>query len=169
MPDDTDGLDRELRSRFARLREEERLMAGSSRVAARRSAERPRSPDRRRYRIPATLAAAAVIVVAVLSLVDRQSPATRIVLERATGNWTSALEPSSLGIGSASRIPLQLAWATPTDVLLDTPGRALLRDIPSIGLSSLGTLIGSPPRRPDRGRTSADTVPSRAATPRSPT
>ena len=166
MPDDMDG---ELRARFARLREEERTAARASRLATRALTGRPRHPARRPYRVAATLAAAAAIVVAVLSVADRESSAPREAMEQATlPEWTSALEPLSLALGSARRTPLQLAWRTPTDVLLDTPGRELLRDIPSLGVSSLGSLAGSAPRRRDHARPSADSTPSRA-TPRSPT
>ena len=167
MPDETE---RELRERFTRLRDEERALAGAFRVAAPGLAGRRPSPRRRQYQLGAALAAAAAIVVTVLSLPDRQSPATTTAAEPAAGqDFPVAMSPVSFALGSARQTPLQLAWRTPTDVLLDTPGRDLLRDIPSLGVSGYGTPAGSSQRRAERARPSADSTSSRAATPRSPT
>lgn len=165
MPDDSD---RELRARFARLRTEEGEASGAFRVPGR--AEPRREPRRLPYRLPATLAAAAVIVVAALSLVDRESRAPRSDVEHRAGPLPSlAMDPPAFVSGSVRRIPLQLAWRTPTDVLLDTPGSELLRDLPSLGVSILGDLHAPAPPRPARDRPSADSTSSRANTSRSST
>ena len=167
MPDDMDHTDRELRARFERLREEERASAGVFKPATDGLPQRRPASGRRPLRVAATLAAAAAILVAVLALPDRESPATPQATEHAAARSpTAAVEPVSFSLGSLRRTPLQLAWRTPTDVLLETPGRALLRDIPRFGVS--GWLAGSA-ARPHRARPSADSTTSRVANPGSPT
>ena len=167
MPDE---MDRDIRERFARLRGEERASAGAFRVAARGLAGQRLSPRRRQYRLGAALAAAAAIVVAVLWLADGQSPATPEAAERAAvQDFSVVMGPLSFDDGGARRTPLQLAWRTPTDALLDTPGRELLRDLPNLDVSSYGTLTGLATRHPKRARPAADSTSSRVATPRSPT
>ena len=169
MPDDMDHTDRELRERFARLREEERASAGAFGAATRGLGQRRPGYGRWRLRIAAPLAAAAAILVAVLALPDRPSRATPEPIGHATArSRAGAIEPVSFSLGSLRRTPLQLAWRTPTDVLLETPGRALLRDIPRLGVSSLSWLVGSV-ARPHRARPSADSTTSRVANPGSPT
>lgn len=168
MPDDMDHTDRELRARFERLREEERASAGAFGAATRGLGQR-RPLHGRRLRIAATLAAAAAILVAVLALPDRPSRAIPEPIGHATAqSRPGAIEPLSFALGSVRRTPLQLAWRTPTDVLLETPGRALLRDIPRLGVSSLSWLAGSA-ARPHRAQPSADSTTPRVANPGSST
>ena len=123
-PDDHDA---DLRSRFSQLRDEDRAAAGR---APRRASLRAGHARVRPRTIGATLGIAAAILVAVLVL-DRRRPPDRETVP-------IGLSPASLGIGSVPRAPLQLAWRTPSDVLLDMPGSDLLHEVPDLGLSSLG-------------------------------
>jgi hypothetical protein len=66
---------------------------------------------------PLVLAAAAVVVIAALSL--------------AYGRSTT---PSTT-------TPAIVTWRAPTDVLLQTPGRELLADMPALGASVLDKMI----------------------------
>lgn len=168
MPDDAD---RELRAHFARLRAEEAEASGASRVPRRARASRRPESRRRRSRVPATFAAAAAIVVAALALADRASRPPRTDVEHPVGSFPSLLGDASFASGDLRRIPLQLAWRTPTDVLLETPGRELLRDLPGLGVSSFGDFDAPSPasQPPPRKRPPPDSAPSRSANSRSST
>src|SRR5687768_4223878 len=105
--------DHELRELFSRMRDEDRAYLPpfkSATVAPARS--------RRLLQVAVLGAAAAAVVVAALTLSDyRRSAAererTRTELQR--------------------RVFAGTAWATPTDFLLDTPTRGLLRTVPTFG------------------------------------
>lgn len=167
MPDDAD---RELRAHFARLRAEEAESSGVFRVPHRARAGRPES-RRRNYRLPATLAAAAAIVVVALSLADRASRPPRDDVNQPVAPFPSQVRDAPFASGDLGRIPLQLAWRTPTDVLLETPGRELLRDLPRLGVSSFGNFDApSPaPEPPPRKRPHPDSATPRSAISRSST
>jgi hypothetical protein len=140
-PDDHDA---ELRSRFSRVRDEDRVAAGRYRAPSRRESGSIRP---RRLGVIVTFGIAAGILAAVL-VFDRQRSAER----QTPPDAGLVMSTASLGIGGVPRAPLQLAWRTPTDVLLDTPGRELLRDVPDLGLSSLGAVGGSGPDSAKRAR-----------------
>ena len=99
--------DRDLRERFASLREADRTRAPSFEHLLRRSRRDSRSGTRL---VAAGLVAALVVAVSLLlSTRDRAVPA-----------------------GGAT-IPSIASWRAPTDFLLATPGRDLLRTVPDIG------------------------------------
>jgi hypothetical protein len=114
-----DDTDRDLRESFAHLREDERPGAGSFRVPVRaaRHAKRPRA-------LPLVVSAAAVVLVVVLRVLngrdDRPLP---------------------------HRVLPLTSWEAPTDFLLETPGRELLRAIPPIG-QMRGWELGEPAAEP---------------------
>lgn len=124
-----DDHDTELRAHFSRLRDEDRATAGRYRAPS-----RPPHGIVQSHRVIATLGVAAGILVAALVLDPRRPPE-----QNDAPAVPVMLSPLTLGIGSVPRVPLQLAWRTPTDVLLDTPGSALLREVPDLGVSSLGS------------------------------
>jgi hypothetical protein len=97
--------DRDLRELFARLRQEDRAGAPSFRAPAPREAPRWMRASR--------LAAAAAIVL--LALVLGRPDRTRH-------------RPSHYVVD-----PGAIVWRSPTDFLLVTPGRELLRTVPAVG------------------------------------
>lgn len=166
MPDDPD---RELRTHFDRLRAEEAGSSGAFRAPDRARAGRPES-RRRNYRLPATLASAATIVVVALALADRASRSARNDVNRPVPPFPSLVGDAPFASGDLGFIPLQLAWRTPTDVLLETPGHELLSDVPRLGVSSFGDLDPPPaPQPPARARPHADSAEPRSAISRSST
>ena len=114
-----DDTDRELRDAFARLRADERPGAGSFRVPVRATRRaRPRAL------VPLLLSSLALVSVVVL----------RSLGERADQPLPQRLPPAS-------------SWEAPTDFLLETPGRELLRTIPPIG-QLRGWELGKPAAEP---------------------
>lgn len=114
--------DNEIRQRFAQLREADQERSPSfaqtfGRVRARRSR---RATLRLR---PVVLGAAAVIVMAAISL---------------------AYSRSRSHSAAASSIA---TWRAPTDVLLQTPASELLGEMPALGASVLDTMIPKPSNR----------------------
>jgi hypothetical protein len=114
-----DDSDRELRESFARLREDERPGAGSFRVPVR--AARSARP---RLLVPLLLSSVALMSVVVL----------RALSERVDRSPPRPVPPVS-------------SWEAPTDFLLETPGRDLLRAIPPIG-QLRGWELGKPVAEP---------------------
>ena len=108
--------DNELRRRFTELREADRnRIPGFARTYG--DARARRSGRTMRGLRPLVLAAAAVVVIAALSL--------------AYGRSTT---PSTTA-------PAIATWRPPTDVLLQTPGSELLGDMPALGASVLDKMI----------------------------
>ena len=126
------GDDRDLRALFARLREEDRARVPSF---------RPPQPGKvpRRRSVGRVLVAAAVILIAlVLAWPDRRPP-------------TIAGQVVDLGV---------VAWQSPTDFLLITPGSELLRTVPAVGSPDDCTPIDLPSRSPAPESTRAQRTPS---------
>ena len=111
--------DDELRRRFAELREADRNRTpGFARTYGDARARRSRRATRGLR--PLVLAAAAVVVIAALSLAYGRSV-------------------------SQSEAPTAIAtWRPPTDVLLQTPGSELLGVMPALGKSILDEMIPIP-------------------------
>jgi hypothetical protein len=114
--------DREIRSRFAQLRQADQESAPSfaeayGRVRARRSRHATL-----RLR-PLAIAAGAVITIAAISLA-----------------YSRSLSHSAATSSIAT-------WRAPTDVLLRTPGSELLSAMPALGASVLDTMIPKPSNR----------------------
>ena len=114
--------EREIRSRFAQLREADQESVPSfaqtyGRVRARRS-WRAVWPLR-----PLAIGAAAVIATAAISLAYSRS-------------LSHSVATSSIA-----------TWRAPTDVLLRTPGSELLSAMPALGASVLDTMISKPSNR----------------------
>ena len=111
------GPDRDLRDLFARLKEEDRAHAPPFRDV-RTTAVHSRKVGLRWALSLAAGAAAAIIVVALVITEDRGS----------TQRAARSPQPSL-----ASPLVQHSAWISPTDFLLDTPGSALLRTVPTFG------------------------------------
>jgi hypothetical protein len=93
----------ELRDQFARLREEDRAHVPAFRV--------PREAPHWKWSPRVVIAAAIVLIALVLTRPDKTPPnLTRQVVD----------------LGAA-------VWQSPTDFLLVTPGRELLRSVPALG------------------------------------
>ena len=109
-PDD----DHELRERFGRLRRDEQASIRSFDAVVARTAVR--APKRHARRGPSPRLAMAMLIVlataVVLIVVQMQLAAKRREL------WLVRLDPDSV------------SWEGPTDFLLETPGRRMLRTIP---------------------------------------
>jgi len=124
MTGDEQGLDRDLRERFAALRRREEAdapaFADSGFTAGRASG---REPVRVRLQVALAGAAACLLTVAGAGLWMR------------TG-WHS---PRA---GRDKPVVSVLEWKSPTDFLLETPGRELLRTVPRIGALENG--LGAP-------------------------
>ena len=99
--------DRELRETFARLRREDHAHAPPFRLPA----ARPVSP----WAFPVKVAAAAALILVAVVLAVPDSGKRRVPIQL-------------VDLGDA-------AWHSPTDFLLITPGRELLRTVPPIGSS----------------------------------
>jgi hypothetical protein len=117
--------DREIRERFAQLRESDREMApGFARTYAR--ARMRRSVGAMLTVRPLVIgAAAAVVLVAV---------------------WLANGRPSSAHTATTP-IATIATWRAPTDVLLRTPGNELLGEMPALGASVLDKMIQTPTNR----------------------
>ena len=106
IPDAGDtGLDHDLRGRFAALRHEEEQQAPEFAALWR---HRPRS-SRGKAR---WLAVAACVVIVAAAVIWQRAPGRR---------------PQDFSVASITE------WKAPTDFLLETPGRELLRTVPAIG------------------------------------
>jgi hypothetical protein len=121
-PDD----EQELRERFARLRTDDQASVRSFEAMVASAALR--APKRKARRGPSPRLATAMLIVlataVVIIVVQMHLAAKRQDL------WSVRLDPDSV------------SWEGPTDFLLDTPGRGLLRTIP--------VLEWQPPRPPVR-------------------
>ena len=106
MSHDLNSEDRDLRDRFAALRREEEAQAPDFVVLT--------TPRRRRS--PGKFIIVVACVVAIVSAVFLLRPVPRKPGQGTGGNIASITE-----------------WKAPTDFLLDTPGRELLRAVPAIG------------------------------------
>ncbi len=115
--------DRELRELFARLKQDDRAHIPSFRAPAPATATRlPMLP----FQLIAV--AAAVVLVAIATLMRQDG------------------DP-----GNRAIVPVDLrtvAWTSPTDFLLSTPGSDLIRTVPAIGAPRDWTPIGTPARAP---------------------
>jgi hypothetical protein len=117
--------DRDLRDLFARLRESDRRLAPDCERLLQRA---------RRQSPPRLALAGAGLAVAVMA-------AALLVMTR--------LADKPDGDAVTSSIPTSITyWRAPTDFLLDTPGRDLLRTIPGIGLMSTSATTAVPGAAP---------------------
>jgi hypothetical protein len=126
------GDDRDLRALFARLREEDRARVPSFRAPQPGQAPKWGSVGR-------VAAAAAVILIALmLAWPNRRPPAVmRPVVDLSV-----------------------VAWQSPTDFLLITPGSELLRTVPAVGSPDDWTPIDLPGRAPEPESTRPQRTPS---------
>jgi hypothetical protein len=114
--------ERELRSRFAQLREADQESAPS--FAQTHGHARARRSRGATLRVgPLVIGAAAVIAMAAIGLA-----------------YARSLSPSAA-------TPEIATWRAPTDVLLRTPGSELLGEMPALGTSVLDTMIPKPSNR----------------------
>lgn len=116
MNDDTG-----LRDRFAALRREDAARTPGFTEVVRRQGPAPR-PAPRALAVAASLAMAGLLVA---------------------GIWGSRHRPPP---GTAAAAPWLADWQSPTDFLLDTPGRELLHAVPRIGDPSADVLDPFPQR-----------------------
>ena len=113
--------ERELRSRFAQLREADQQSApGFAQIYGHARERRSRRTTLLR---PLMLSAAAVIAMAAIGLA-----------------YARSLSPSAA-------TPEIATWRAPTDVLLRTPASELLGEMPALGTSVLDTMIPKPSNR----------------------
>jgi len=117
--------DREIRDRFAQLREGDRERAPSFAQIYGRGRARRRSGAMLRVRPLVIGAAAAVLIAAV---------------------WLANARPFS-SIAHASAMATIAAWRAPTDILLRTPGSELLGAMPALTESVLDKMISLPSNR----------------------
>jgi hypothetical protein len=117
--------DREIRQRFAQLREADQESAPS--FAQTYGRARARRSMRAISRVqPLVIGAAAAVTIAAVAL--------------------SYARSSSSSAGT----PEITTWRAPTDVLLRTPGSELLGEMPALGASVLDTMIPKPSNRGTR-------------------
>jgi hypothetical protein len=124
--------DRELRDLFARLKQEDRARTPSFRTPIAREAPRWGRGAR------VVVAAAVILITLVLARPDRtpRNMARQVV-----------------DLGTA-------AWRSPTDFLLITPGRDLLRSVPAVGSPDDWPPIDLPGRSPTPESTRSQRTPS---------
>ena len=115
-PDDRD--DTELRELFARLRSADRTELPRYRAVLDQALARRRFPASRQRSLTVRAAAAAVVVVA----------AGVIAYQRLPHEVPGQSAPTGSSLAS---------WKSPTAVLLHTPGRELLREVPDLDSSIL--------------------------------
>ena len=126
------GDDRDLRALFARLKEDDR-----ARVPSFRAPQPGKAPQW--GSLARVAAAAAVILIAlVLAWPDRRPP-------------TVGRQGVDLSV---------VAWQSPTDFLLITPGSELLRTVPAVGSPDDRTPIDLPGRSPAPESTRSQRTPS---------
>ena len=124
--------DRDLRALFARLKQEDRARVPSFRAPRAREAPRWGRVGQ------VALAAAVVLIALVLAWPDRTPPAVaRPAVDLRT-----------------------VAWQSPTDFLLITPGSELLRTVPAVGSPDDWTPIDLPGRLPAPESTRSQRTPS---------
>ncbi|MFQ6046620.1 MAG: hypothetical protein ACE5PT_09760 [Gemmatimonadales bacterium] len=99
--------DADLRGRFQALRQEDTARAAPF------TAPRPRPSRAGGVRVWAAAAAAAAVLAAVLWALDRGGGGDRLAIDLSA-----------------------TAWQAPTDFLLETPGRDLLRTVPRVGTAT---------------------------------
>jgi hypothetical protein len=102
-----DEHDRQLRGLFARLKEDDRANTPSFRAPA------PATETPRRRSLQLIAVAATVVLVAIATLVMKDS------------------DPGDTA--TISVILRTVAWRSPTDFLLATPGSEMLRTVPAVG------------------------------------
>jgi hypothetical protein len=124
--------DRELRERFAQLKQEDRSRVPSFRKPSAREAMRWRPVAR------VAVAAGIVLIAVVLARPDRTPP-------------TVARQIVDLGAA---------AWRSPTDFLLITPGSELLRSVPAVGSPDAWTPMDLPGVSPASESTRSQRTPS---------
>ena len=124
--------DRDLRARFEQLREEDR-----TRVPAFRAPQPGKAPQRWSVR-PVAAAAAVILIALVLAWPTRRPPA----------------------VGRQGVDLSVVAWQSPTDFLLITPGSELLRTVPAVGAPDDWTPIDLPGRSPAPESTRSQRTPS---------
>jgi hypothetical protein len=130
-----DAVERELRERFARLRDHDR--AGAPPFASVVARAR-RGPATRRLVVLRVAAAAAALALAGGAVA-------------ALARWRGAVSPADVAEGGTTIPGAELLrWRAPTDFLLDTPGGHLLREVPRFG-EALDSLV-TPPRAPRPAR-----------------
>ena len=122
--------DRELKDRFARLRHEDRSSVPTFRAPVVGRTARPA------WLIPIAVAAAIALIV--------------FVTARPDGSADPSLH---VDLGAAS-------WRSPTDFLLDTPGREMLRRVPAVGAPDEWAPIDLRNRTPQPESTRSQRVPS---------
>jgi hypothetical protein len=114
--------DREIRQRFAQLRDADQESAPSFAQTYGRARARRSFRATRRMK-PLVFATAAAVVIAAIGLA-----------------YARSLPPSAA-------TPEIATWRAPTDVLLRTPGSELLGEMPALGASVLDTMIPKPSKR----------------------
>ena len=122
--------DRELRDRFARLRHEDRSRVPAFRAPVAGEASKPMWP------IPIAIAAAIALIA--------------FVIARPDGPREASLH---VDLGAAS-------WQSPTDFLLNTPGRDMLRRVPAVGSPDDWTPFDPRTRAPQSESTRSQRAPS---------
>jgi hypothetical protein len=118
-----DGVfrDDDLRARFAVLRREEEALAPEFALPRPRVAQGQRRSVGKRIAFAASLVTAISVVVLVIALWFAQRFAPRFDARKA--------HP-----GPGNPVASLAEWRAPTDFLLETPGRELLRTVPAIGV-----------------------------------
>jgi hypothetical protein len=109
--DDRVFRDDDLRARFAALRREEESLAPEFALSSPRVTQGRRRSVGKRIAFAASLVSAIAVVVLVLRFAPQKA-------HPEAGNPVASLTD----------------WKAPTDFLLETPGRELLRDVPAIGV-----------------------------------
>ena len=122
--------DRELRDRFARLRQEDRSRVPAFRAPVAGAPSKPMWPVR------IALAAAIALIVFLIARPDGPSAGSLHVDLRAA------------------------SWRSPTDFLLETPGRDMLRHVPAVGAPDDWTPIDLRTRAPKPESTRSQRAPS---------
>ncbi len=116
MKDNDPGDDRvfgddDLRARFAALRREEEALAPEFAFPVAAVPQRRRRSVGKRLAFAASLVTLSVVVVLVLRFASQKAH-----------------------LGPGRPVASLTAWKAPTDFLLETPGRELLRTVPAIGV-----------------------------------
>jgi hypothetical protein len=114
--------DREIRQRFAQLRETDRERAPSFAQTYVRAGTRRSLGATLRVR-PLVIGAAAAVVIAAV--------------------WLA----SSRSFSPSTTVPAIASWRAPTDILLRTPGSEVLGAMPALGASVLDKMILTPTNR----------------------
>lgn len=126
-----DSHDRDLRNAFDALNREVRGAAGSFADLASASAL---NAARRRWRIRRSVVLVAAIII----------PASLVLRGRSASSFDFERFSALTGID-----PGQVTWRAPSDFLLDTPGRELLRRVPLIEIRAPSLAPDTTSRPPD--------------------